>query len=102
MSATQTVTIAAPSLELNSKVQYGDWRDDFFRQGYYVFKNAVTPEKAQNYYYKKALGWLRSFDNGFDLQDRNTWRKEHLPQSFKNMYIWYCAAHEKFMWDART
>jgi hypothetical protein len=91
-----------PSLEVNAQVQYGDWRDQFFKEGYYVFKNAVSPEKATDYYYKKALDWLQSFDNGFDINNKETWVKEHLPQSFKNMYLGYCAAHEKFMWDART
>lgn len=102
MSTSQVITQGLPSLEVNATAKYGDWRDEFFENGYYVFKGAVSPEKVQSYYYKKALDWLQSFDNGFDLHDRSTWTKEHLPQSFKNMFVWYCAAHEKFMWDART
>ncbi|KAL4878104.1 hypothetical protein BJY04DRAFT_230003 [Aspergillus karnatakaensis] len=100
MTATQTETLALPTL--NANAQYGDWRDDFFKQGYYVFKSAVSPDKATNYYYKKALDWLGSFDNGFDINNKDTWTKENLPVSFKNMYLGYCAAHERFMWDART
>lgn len=105
MSATVTETKSTtlmPSLETNSQIQYGDWRDDFFKQGYYVFKNAVSADKATNYYYEKALSWLESFENDFDLKNPETWTKDNLPQSFKNMYLGYCAAHEKFMWDART
>lgn len=105
MSATVTETRSTtlkPSLESNSRIQYGDWRDDFFKQGYYVFKNAVSADKATNYYYEKALSWLESFDNDFDLKNPETWTKDNLPQSFKNMYLGYYAAHEKFMWDART
>ena len=104
MSTTQTITasIQAPSLEANAKIQYRDWRDDFFQNGYYVFKQAVSKEKAVDYYQKKGLDWLTSFNIGLDLEDRSTWTKEHLPQNFRNMYINYCAAHEKFMWDART
>lgn len=98
MSVIQTL----PSLTLNSQNQYGDWRDDFFKNGYYIFKGAISKEKATEYYYKKTLDWLQSFDNGFDLNNKETWTKEHLPQSFKNMYINYCAAQEKFMWNSRT
>lgn len=105
MSTTQTQTYPAPvlpSLQANSKQSYGDWRDEFFKNGYYIFKGVVPAEKVTNYYQKKALDWLQSFDNGFDLNDRTTWTKEHLPQNYKHMFISYCAAHEKFMWDART
>ncbi|KAL2857316.1 hypothetical protein BJY01DRAFT_242388 [Aspergillus pseudoustus] len=98
----RTFAALAPSLQANAQVEHGDWRDDFFKQGFYVFKNAVSREKATDYYYAKALSWLQSFDNGFDLNNRETWVKEKLPQSFKNMYLGYCAAHEKFMWDARV
>ncbi|KAI0973186.1 hypothetical protein F4678DRAFT_40720 [Xylaria arbuscula] len=104
MSTTQTVTVqgALPSLALNAQSKYGDWRDAFFKNGYYIFRNAVSKEKASDYYFKTALDWLQSFDNGFDLKDKETWTKEHLPQNFKSMYLNYCGAHEKFMWDART
>lgn len=103
MSTTITETREAASKpSLNAQAQYGDWRDDFYKQGYYVFNNAISPEKAQNYYYKEALDWLQSFDNDLDLKNPETWTQDNLPQSFKNMYLGYCAAHEKFMWDART
>lgn len=111
--ATQTATVAQPaseapaaralpSLSLNAQKKYGDWRNDFFKNGYYIFKSAIPKEKAVNYYQKKTLDWLQSFDNGFDINNKETWTKEHLPQNFKNMYLHYCSAHEKFMWDART
>mgnify|MGYP001658208892 CR=1 FL=1 len=107
MLTAQTTTTAqadkaAPSLVLNAQNKYGDWRNDFFKNGYYIFKVAVSKEKATEYYYKKSLDWLQSFDNRLDLNDMETLTKENLPQSFKNMYIKYCAAHEKFMWDAQT
>lgn len=83
MSATHTFepqATALPSLFVNSKRQYGDWRDDFFKNGYYIFKQAIAPEKAQNYYYKKAIDWIPSFDNGFDLNNKDTWTSEYLPK----------------------
>lgn len=105
MSATEVQTAPVqvlPSLEANAERTYGDWRDDFFKNGYHIFNGAVSKEKATGYYQKKALDWLQSFDNGFDLNDRSTWTKEHIPQNFRHMYLNYCAAHEKYMWDART
>lgn len=106
MSATtvtkQRTTRTLSSLEANAGVHYGDWRDEFFKQGFYVFKQAVPAEKATDYYYAKALSWLQSFNTAFDINDKKTWIQDNLPQSFKNMYLGYCAAHEKFMWDART
>lgn len=105
MSTTQTQTstgAAVPSLQATAAVSHGDWRDDFFKNGYHIFKGVISQEKAKNHYQKKALDWLQSFDNGFSLEDRSTWTAEHLPQNFRSMYINYCAAHEKFMWDART
>ncbi|KAL4891256.1 hypothetical protein BDV59DRAFT_194451 [Aspergillus ambiguus] len=85
----------------NSGESYGDWRDEFYEKGYVVIKGAISPEKAQKYR-GKALEWLTSFNKGLDLNDRSTWTQEHLPQSFKaGMYLNYCAAHEKYVWDAR-
>ncbi|CAH0033317.1 unnamed protein product [Clonostachys rhizophaga] len=101
-ATTATATAKKPDLAAKAAIAYGDWRDEFFSKGYYIFKNAVPKDKAVNYYQKKALDWLGSFDNGFKLEDRSTWTKENLPQNFKSMYINYCAGHEKFMWDART
>ncbi|KAL4863081.1 hypothetical protein BDV12DRAFT_202409 [Aspergillus spectabilis] len=82
LSATTFTETKRPELAINANLAGGEWRDEFFRNGYYVFKQAVPKEKA--------------------LEDRSTWTKEHLPQSFKSMYINYCAAHEEFMWDARN
>lgn len=85
-----TQTVHVPSL--NAEAHYGDWIDEFFKQGYYVFKKAVSPEKAADYYDSKALSWLQPFDNGFDVNNKETWIKENLPQIFNNMYLGYCAA----------
>ncbi|KUJ15036.1 phytanoyl-CoA dioxygenase [Mollisia scopiformis] len=107
MSATQTLTTKAedPGIVSHYKdaasMKYGDWRDDFYKNGYAVIKNAITPEKAKSYQ-DRALDWVQSFDLGLDLKDSTTWTEAHLPKSFKNMYHYYCAGHEKFLWDART
>ncbi|KAG7882557.1 hypothetical protein KL938_002980 [Ogataea parapolymorpha] len=36
-------------IDLISQNNYGDWRDDLFRNGYAVVKNAVPRERAQRY-----------------------------------------------------
>jgi hypothetical protein len=83
---------AAPPWFSTPRTNTATGATDFFKNGYYIFKGAVSKEKATVYYYKKSLDWLQSFDNGFHLNGKETWTKEHLPQSFKNMYINYCAA----------
>ncbi|KAJ4996565.1 hypothetical protein K4K48_008324 [Colletotrichum sp. SAR 10_66] len=80
---------------------FQDWRDDFYRDGYVVIKGAIPGAKA-DMYRQKALNWITSFNKGLDLNDSTTWTDAHLPQSFKaGMYLNYCAAHEKYVWDAR-
>lgn len=82
--------------------KYGDWRDDFHRDGCAVVKNVITPERAE-YYKKKQIEWLQSFGLGFDPNDESTWTADHLPVSFKGgMYFAYSSTHEKFVWEART
>lgn len=96
---TQTTTEAA-KLVPERKV-YGDFRDDLFTKGYAVVKNVIDTERAE-YYRKKQIEWLQSFDRGFDPEDKSTWTQEHLPVSFKGgMYFSYCSPHEKFRWEAR-
>lgn len=81
---------------------YGDWRDEFHRNGCVVIKNVITPERAQ-YYCDKQIEWLKNFDLGFDEKDPATWTAEHLPVSFKGgMYFAYASTHEKMSWEART
>jgi hypothetical protein len=81
---------------------FGDWRDAFFRDGYAVVKHVITPERAE-YYTKKQLEWLQSFDLGLKLDDESTWTVGNLPVSFKGgMYFNYGSVHEKFVWEART
>ncbi|KAF3005252.1 hypothetical protein E8E14_005207 [Neopestalotiopsis sp. 37M] len=91
----------APSLEVNGTFTYGDWRDGFFKDGYTILKNVIPADRAL-YYRTKMLDWLSSFGNGFDIDDPSTHTLDHLPINFKSMYLNYCAAHEKFMWEART
>jgi hypothetical protein len=77
---------------------YGDWRDEFHRNGCVVIKGVITPERAE-YYKRKQIEWLQSFNRGFDPNDESTWTQEHLPVSFKGgMYFSYASAHEKFVW----
>ncbi|RAK86784.1 MFS transporter [Aspergillus costaricaensis CBS 115574] len=80
---------------------YGDFRDDFFRDGYAVIKGVLSKERASEYQ-SEALAWLESFGLGFDRNDKSTWKKENLPQSWKGgMYLHFSAAHEKYVWDVR-
>lgn len=80
---------------------YGDWRDEFHKNGCVVIPNVISPEKAQ-YYCDKQIEWLRKFDLGFDEKDESTWNADHLPVSFKGgMYYSYAAPHEKMAWEAR-
>ncbi|KAE8380187.1 MFS transporter [Aspergillus bertholletiae] len=84
------------------EVHYGDFRDEFFKNGYAVIKGVLSKERAREYQ-SEALTWLESFNIGFDRHDKGTWKKENLPQSFKGgMYLHFAAAHEKYMWDVRT
>jgi len=77
---------------------YGDWRDDFHKNGTAIIKGAISPERAE-YYKQKQIEWLQSFGRGFDPNDESTWTQEHLPVSFKGgMYFAYSSTHEKFVW----
>jgi hypothetical protein len=77
---------------------YGDWRDEFHKNGTAIIKGAITPERAE-YYKQKQIEWLQSFGRGFDPNDESTWTQEHLPVSFKGgMYFAYSSTHEKFVW----
>lgn len=81
---------------------FGDWRDDFFRNGYYVVKGAIPRDRADGYR-QDMLDWFQKFDGGFDIHDRSTWVQEKLPMMMKGgMIINYCAAHEKWAWAMRT
>ncbi|KAJ5890761.1 uncharacterized protein N7473_006989 [Penicillium subrubescens] len=81
---------------------YGDWRDEFHKQGCVLIKNVISLERAQ-YYREKQIQWLKNFDLGFDENDESTWTEAHLPVSFKGgMYFAYGSAHEKMAWEART
>jgi len=61
---------------------YGDWRDDFKKYGTAVIPGVISKEKA-DYYCKKQIEWLKSFEIGFDENDKSTWTGEHLPIAFK-------------------
>lgn len=71
-----------------------DWLEDFHRDGYVVIKGATPRERAEKHQ-SEALDWLEGFGLGFDRNDKSTWKKENVPQSWKGgMYLWYAAAHE--------
>jgi hypothetical protein len=92
-------SILAEQAQRNSA--FGDWRDDFFRNGYAVIKEAIPRERADAYR-KKALDWFAKFPFGFDINDCSTWTDEKLPVMMKGgMVLNYCAAHENWVWEAR-
>lgn len=88
-------------LEAQANKTFGDWRDDFFKHGYALVKNAVPRERALGYQ-KRALDWLTKFNMGLDYNDPSTWNADHLPVMMNaGMVLNYCAAHESWVWDAR-
>lgn len=97
MSSTQTETVTetvSPLAKFStpkdlvdfSGMTFGDWRDEFHKNGCVVLKGVIPPEKAQ-YYREKQLKWLHNFELGFDENDESTWTAEHLPVSFKGGYV---------------
>ncbi|PYI10267.1 hypothetical protein BO78DRAFT_458697 [Aspergillus sclerotiicarbonarius CBS 121057] len=83
------------------KTTFGDWRDDFFKKGYTVVKGAIPRERADACR-EQALDWFQKFPFGFDINDKSTWKAETLPVMMKGgMVLNYCAAHEKWAWEAR-
>ena len=81
--------------------QYGDFRDDLFRDGVAVVKDAVPKERCEHYI-EQMTQWLERFPLGFDRSEPTTWTEEHLPAHMKGgMYHGYAVSHEKFVWDAR-
>lgn len=107
-SRTDTPEVVTPSdakshvqNKSHQRAETGDWRDDFFRDGFVVIKNVIPKERARQYQ-SDALTWLESFGLGFDREDKGTWKTDNLPQSWKGgMYLHFSAAHEKYMWDIR-
>ncbi|KAH7141431.1 hypothetical protein B0J13DRAFT_446020 [Dactylonectria estremocensis] len=98
----------APRFEAKDLMQfdddafYGDWRDEFHKNGCVVIKNVISKDRAK-YYADKQIQWLKNFELGFDEADPKTWTAEHLPVSFKGgMYFAYGSPHEKMAWEART
>lgn len=67
---------------VDTTVQYGDWRDDLFSDGFVVVKGVLSPERA-SYYVERMYQWLETFPYGFDRNDRSTWVPEHLPNNMK-------------------
>ncbi|KAJ5681632.1 uncharacterized protein N7477_001572 [Penicillium maclennaniae] len=106
----QAMDQASPDLVSFTPRTYGDWRDEFHKNGYVAIKNLISPERAQ-YYREKQIQWLKNFELGFDENDEATWSAEHLPVRLKGgnysqlgygMYFVYGACHEKMAWEART
>ncbi|CAG8233886.1 unnamed protein product [Penicillium salamii] len=89
-------------LAKGSKEKFGDWRDEFFTNGYTVVKGAIPRERAIQYR-ERAMDWFQKFPFGFDINDKSTWKEDHLPVVMNGgMVIGYCATHEKWVWEART
>ena len=85
----------------SSQAPFGDWRDDFFANGYAVVKGAIPREKALQYQ-QKAFEWLSSFGTDFNIDDPKTWVKANIPvQSKINTFTHYGVPHEAFVWDAK-
>ena len=117
MSTTSTETKSKDLMTFTTQT-YGDWRDEFHKNGCVLIKNVVSPERAK-YYQEKQIEWLHNFDLGFDENNPETWTQEHLPISFKGgqvftlavhtgtkltcsrMYFAYASPHEKMAWEAR-
>ncbi|KAJ5222553.1 uncharacterized protein N7469_008793 [Penicillium citrinum] len=101
-SQTQAPDFSCPDLVTFTPRHYGDWRDEFHKNGCVVIKNVISPERA-DYYRAKQIQWLKNFELGFDENDESTWTVDHLPISFKGgMYFAYGSTHEKMSWEART
>lgn len=89
-------------VSIDTQKQYGDFRDQLFKDGYAVVKGAIDPEKCKNYYMEKMTQWLEKFPLGFDRNDPSTWTPQHLPAHMKGgMYHGYAVGHEKFVWESR-
>lgn len=87
--------------EAQSKRTYNDWRDDFFKHGYSLVKQAVPRERALGYQ-QRALDWLTKFNLGLDYDDPSTFNSKHLPVMMNGgMVLNYCAAHEDWVWQTR-
>ena len=83
MSTTQTQSqTKVDGLMTITTEEFGDWRDEFHKNGCVVIKGVISPEKAK-YYADKQIQWLKNFELGFDEKDESTWTEDHLPVSFK-------------------
>ena len=91
MSTTSTETKAKDLMTFTTQT-YGDWRDEFHKNGCVLIKGVVSPERAK-YYQEKQIEWLHNFDLGFDENNPETWTQEHLPISFKGGYVFTSAVH---------
>ncbi|KAK6429790.1 hypothetical protein LTR95_014062 [Oleoguttula sp. CCFEE 5521] len=81
--------------------KFGDWRDDFVRDGYAVIKGAVPRERADKYA-DGMYSWLEGFNLGFDRNDLSTVHKDKLPTiNEKGMCLQYAVTHEDFAWVIR-
>jgi len=68
--------------KIDTSVIHGDWRDDLFRDGYYVVKGVLSTDKAQ-FYVDRMFNWLESFPYGFKKDDPSTWNPQYLPDHIK-------------------
>lgn len=81
---------------------YDDWRQDFLDNGFAIVKSVIPRERAIKYQ-QDMFDYLKALRPNLDVNDSSTWIKENLPvHSPRNLYYYYSASHEKFLWDIRT
>lgn len=97
--------------------EFGDWRDDFARDGYAVIKAAIPAERAEQYR-QRGFDWIEKWGLGFKRDDPSTWTKDHIPVVRKggqwhvqSVMMWsgltktgmfhHSIGHEAFLWDIR-
>ncbi|TVY30725.1 hypothetical protein LHYA1_G000377 [Lachnellula hyalina] len=97
----QTVLLTDSAVIDSPSIQTSDWRNDLQRDGYYVVKGAIPPERATQYR-QQSLDWLSSFGTALNINDPSTWTASNLPVHSKfNLFKHYAVSHERFMWEVR-
>lgn len=112
-------TTMKPYIDLDR--HFGDWRDDFARDGYAVIKGAIPADRAEQYR-QRGFDWIEKWGLGFKRDDPSTWKKDMIPVVRKGgkSAIGLClgdrdsrrradgpgmfhhsVGHEAFLWDIR-
>lgn len=111
-------TAIKPYIDLDQ--DFGDWRDDFARDGYAVIKGAIPADRAEQYR-QRGFKWMEGWNLGFKRDDPTTWTKDKLPVVRKgggccqvgpqgpslgvttdsSGMFHHSIGHEAFLWDIR-